>query len=611
MCGIFVVINHEETSFSLSDFRKSIDLIGHRGPDNSGYFSDDYCFMGHTRLSILDTNEHANQPFFYSDLVLVYNGEIFNYIELKEELISKGYTFDTTSDTEVVIKAFDKWGEECFEKFNGMWSLAIYNKNQKKVIVSRDRFGQKPLFILKRDDKSTFIGSEIQSLAPYSEYKINYHSIQSYLKEGNYQENHSETFFAFVHDFPKAMYVVFNSDKIEKTKQFWMYPSKSLKKVTKSTYSEFRDLFDNAVRIRLRTDVPYGILLSGGLDSTIVAEVAQKLKLNDEKVSAYTYSSEDKDDELKYAKIIAEQNSLSLNVATQDDNPNHYIQRLKKLVRHLGKGHSSPAIVSVDYLYELAKKGNTKVVLDGQGADELLSGYRTDYILRLYIALIRLNFKEAKAILMKIKDYGVKNNIVYFIRQVAPPSLRTVMRTMHGYEGFFRSVKKYNYNPFGQIKINKNKSLINRYWINYHNIGLENLLYYGDIIAMRHSVENRSPFLDHRLVDFVFEYSDDLTMRNGVEKYPLKTFPEFKKNEDILERPKIGFSSDIKKQTKELMVAQLKESPILEWPIFSQKFRNVINGNDLLQPKFERFLFRCFQVHLWNEIFIETNKGST
>ncbi len=169
ICGIFVAFNYNNREFSEAEFISATSQVSHRGPDNFDFISDGKCFLGHTRLTIIDLEKGANQPLYFQNLIIVYNGEIFNYIELGEELIALGYSFDTNSDTEVAIKSYHKCGGDCFSKFNGMWSLAIYDKNKVSIIAARDRFGQKPLFVLQEEDSIFFVSESFTTCAIFKQ----------------------------------------------------------------------------------------------------------------------------------------------------------------------------------------------------------------------------------------------------------------------------------------------------------------------------------------------------------------------------------------------------------------------------------------------------------
>lgn len=616
MCGIFVAIKKSDKGvLPYDNCKKATECTHHRGPDNIGFFNDDLCFMGHNRLSILGLENNSNQPFEFNNYIIVYNGEVFNYIEIKDILIKKGYTFLTNSDTEVILKAYIEWGEDAFKEFNGMWSLAIYNKENKKLIVSRDRFGQKPLFTGEKNG-CLFFFSEPQQFHQIKKTKPNYDLIRRFIREGNYDKNDRKTFFSNVEEFPKACNFTLINNKV-KIKRFWSYPRSIEKRNSNKFVKEFNELLKDAVSIRLRADVDVGLLISGGIDSTIIASLVREEVGKDKKILAYSYSSDDEYDESNFAKIISKELKLHTSFLKQDYNGENYIARLKSVVRNLGRGHSSPAIISIDYLYQEARKDGLKVILDGQGADELLGGYKQYFIHIIFEQLSKFHFKQAYSNLKAMTKVGKHHNyggvygiflvFILFIRENLPEIFKKLMRTIYGYEKVISSVKIMKEESILDFETDKNlnPNLVNRHLIGQHTDGLENLLYYGDIVAMKNSVENRSPFMDHKLIEFAFESDEYLKVYNGIEKYVLRNNKHYDKFFDILNRDKIGFSSNIRHETKEIMINQLSNSPILYWPIFKKKnIKKWILSGEALSKKYERFLFRVFQVHLWNQIFI-------
>jgi asparagine synthase (glutamine-hydrolysing) len=607
MCGIFAAFNiNSETDIDL--LKKINDVASHRGPDNSNIFVKDNCFLGHRRLSIIDLDDRSNQPFKFKNRVIIYNGEIFNYIEIKNKLIDVGYTFSTTSDTEVVIKAYDFWGEDCQNQFNGMWSFAIYDDIKKTLFISRDRFGQKPLFYLLLDNIFYF-ASEVQQLT-YLKKKPNYKVIQEFLKEGGYDSN-GRTFFEDIFEFPKAHSALVNTKNQVNTKRYWDYPIKDNGKIDKNSYVEFNNLLEDSIKLRTRSDVDIGFLLSGGIDSTIVTYIAHKYLKNKKEAIALNYSSKNLYDEKIYAKKIIQELNLSFHSCTQDTEPNLFINRLKNIVKHLGRGHSSQAIVSVDYLYEYISKKNIKVALDGQGADELLAGYESYHISLLFQYLINLEFKNIYFLTLDLFKFGASKSLLIWLRMILPEKLKKIGRWFYGYEKFFVTYKKYK-KEVQIIKMIKSKikpsNYLNKFLMKQHKKGLENLLFYGDIIAMKHSVENRSPFMDHRLVEFSFSKNHRLKVERGVNKYVLKKNEGYIKFKDILNRKKIGFNSEIRKNTKSLMIQKILNSKIFEMPIFSKKLKKNFEKGLFMKDKYEGILFRIFQIYLWSDIFLDNKK---
>lgn len=605
MCGIFAAFNIRSGEFIERDFGNAVLAAAHRGPDNTGHFKNGDCYLGHNRLSIVGIEPNGNQPFRVNNRVMVFNGEIFNYIELRDELIGLGYVFETRSDTEVVLKAFDHWGVSCFAKFNGMWALAIYDEDKKTLTVSRDRFGQKPLFVLQRNGATCF-ASEISQLAPLSDKAIDFELIQKFLKEGTY-EGDGRTFFKSIEEFPKAHYAEFSGNNQCEAIRYWDYWSGDIKDVTDHCFQEFSEILRDAVRIRLRADVPVGILLSGGVDSTIVSAFARDIVGPDATISSFTYASDDSQDESVFATKIAAKLNLSLSLNYQHVDPKEYCKTLRDIVRHMGRGHSSPAVVSVDGLYKAVSDAGIKVALDGQGADELLAGYQQYFLVIIRVFLFKGCFTQAALFFRSMIKWGFSEAVVLHFRSVLPEYLKRFGRVLYGYERFFKTFTAERGPRIirrNTIKT-RNPNAINRHLIQLHDIGLENLLFYGDIVSMKHSVENRSPFLDHRLVEFAFSRSEKLKLWNGRDKYVLRSLSEYKRFGDVLERRKIGFNSDIRPETKLAMVADLKTSPILTWPIFSVELPVFLDEGGFELPKYERLLFRLYQVHLWNEIFQE------
>lgn len=605
MCGIFAAFNHLGIKQHLTDsFKAAITIVGHRGPDNIDHFADDHCFLGHSRLAIIDLDESSNQPFRYGSLSLTYNGEIFNFEELRTELQSHGHIFHTESDTEVVIVAYAQWGVECFSRFNGMWALAIYDMVKKELVVSRDRFGQKPLFMSK-SDCGVFFASEFQQLSNLVDKDIDYGLIQRFLKEGTY-ESEGCTFLRTIQEFPKAHYLRITRKGEWESKAYWSYWSGEVATTEEATISKFSDLLNDAVRLRLRSDVPFGLLVSGGVDSTLIASYARQHIDKGKAIPAFTFSSNDTYDERVFAEAVSDRLNLELHVRHQELNPSDYKARLALLVRHLGRGHSSPAIVSIDYLYEEVASQGIRVALDGQGSDELLAGYKTYHLVVIPWYLLQGRWRQAYLVFKDLIQMGLVSNMILGLRTLLPPGLKRVMRIVYGYEKLF---KRHQQPPVGRwirfdnpVKGNRNR--LNRYLIWYHNLGLENLIYYGDIVAMKNSVENRSPFMDHRLVDLAFQHDDTLKLHDAIDKYVLRVSPSYQQFRDLLERKKIGFSSDINPATKQSMIEDLKVSPILDWPIFSSNMRKFVASPKAMLAKYERILFRFYQVHLWNEIFI-------
>ena len=607
MCGVLAC-------FSMSADKLNIDAwaglrqLGHRGPDNSDIYMDDLVVLAHSRLSIIDLNNGADQPYSYKNYRMVYNGEVFNYLELKADLLLLGYSFDTQSDTEVVIKCYEHYGPSCVEKFNGMWSFIITDISTNHCFVSRDRFGQKPLFYYQSSKGVLYFASEIQALLPYVKMVTpNLVSIASFLREGDF-DCEGNTFFEDIYEFPSAHNLEFDCSKttIISFSRYWSYP----KKVTKKGSDGFLELLEDAVDLRLRTDVSYGVLLSGGIDSTIIASLTRKIVGQEQKVAAVTYSSLDADDESVYAKEIAKALNFDISVKERSSDITQYKDRLRLLVKHLGRGHSSPAIISVDQLYSQVADSDLKVALDGQGADELLAGYKHYHVPLMMDLIKRCRWRELISLSKDFANEGPINIMIMTLRGFLTGPLKKVMRQLYGYEQLLgQSLLKNEVEKIGRFKESKdltqNSSFLNRYLEKQHRLGLSNLLYYGDIVAMVNSVENRSPFMDHRLVEYAFSCDESLKVRDGQNKVVLKDSIHYQKFETFLDRKKVGFNSPLSAELKQSMLSDLSSSPLLSNNIIDKNvFARLVSNQDIESEKMERFLFRIYQVHLWWNLFI-------
>lgn len=607
MCGVLAAFAMSSEKLNIDPWA-GINKLRHRGPDNCNVFIDDLVMLAHSRLSIIDLDSGANQPYDYKSLRMVYNGEIFNYLELKADLIQLGYSFDTQSDTEVIIKCYEHYGPSCVEKFNGMWSIIIADISTNQCFVSRDRFGQKPLFYYQSNEDILYFSSEIQGLLPYVETVTpNLASIASFLREGDFACE-GNTFFEDIYEFPVAHNLEFNCSEnvVASFYRYWNYPNQ----VTKKGDGVFLELLEDAVELRLRTDVSYGVLLSGGIDSTIISAMMRKIIGPEYKVSSLSYASLDADDESVYARQIAKALNFDISVKERTLDFARYKQRLRMLVQHLGRGHSSPAIISVDQLYSHVAESGLTVALDGQGADELLAGYKHYHFYLMMDLIIKFRWVELFLLFKDAGKEGLINILTMTLRGFLTEPFKKIIRRVYGYERLLgQSLLKYRTCKTGRFKEFSGKAVgsgfLNRYLEKQHRIGLLNLLYYGDVVAMANSVENRSPFMDHRLVECAFSSDESMKVRYGKNKAVLKNSEYYEAFETFLDRKKVGFNSPLSKELKQSMLEDLASSQLLRNGIIDIKvFSEVVSTGQISTIKMERFLFRLYQVHLWWDNFV-------
>lgn len=371
MCGIAGLINFKK-SVDFSHIREMTECLSHRGPDDTGYFIDNHLAFGFKRLSVIDV-KHGHQPMQTSDenFTVIFNGEIYNFKDVREKLKSYGYSFQTNCDTEVLLYAFSHWGSKCVDEFNGMFAFAIYDKKMKDVYIARDRLGIKPLYYAFVGDTLLF-GSEIKSILQHPGFirKANYNAISSYLTF-RYPLGEQSVFDGIKKLSPGHLMKV-NMSGIE-IKKYWEIPFiKNKEDLGEKFYlNKIRELLTRAVERRMISDVPIGALLSGGLDSSII--VALMSELSQDKVKTYSIGfEEDGYDESCYSKVVAKHcgvEHLSLTLS-QDD----YLEKIKNTVLIKDSPLSIPHEVA---LYEICKelKKYTTVVISGEGADELFGGY--------------------------------------------------------------------------------------------------------------------------------------------------------------------------------------------------------------------------------------------
>src|SRR3990172_2708884 len=471
MCGIAGIIdptlNREEGECLLE---KMLQSIRHRGPDNSSTWVEMPVLLGHNRLSIIDLSDAANQPMEYDDLVVVYNGEVYNYVEIKDDLIKKGYRFRTTSDTEVILAAYKEWGSDCVKRFVGMWAFAIWDKTKKELFCSRDRFGIKPFYYIHAGNKFYF-GSEYKplKLSPLFDNAFNYRQIsRGLLREMvSYRD---ETYFERLKVLPERSNLIFKDDRVSVSEYWDIDPSRSFQGTFDDKKHEFRELFRERVKLHMRSDVEVGGCLSGGLDSSSIASVIGKDHAGVPfKTFTIYYQGKNPMDERRWVSEVVRTypNIEPVYYSPSDDEVAASFDHAMTL--HDVPIPMSPPI-SYYFVMKVANQHRMKVILDGQGSDEYLGGYSPSF--DSLIDWSSLGF-----------DKGPE---------------------FDGKRGGGSRLKQYLYH------------------LMFSN-PLPSLLHYGDRMSMGFSIESRVPFLDHRLIEFVHSLQDKDIIFLGKTKYVLRS----------------------------------------------------------------------------------------
>ena len=369
MCGIVGIVNFNNQSVENDDIKNMMSKIQHRGPDDEGIFIDNNIGLGFVRLSILDLSHAGHQPMISNDenLVIVFNGEIYNYIEIKNEL-KYDYNFKTGTDTEVILASYQKWGKNCLNKFNGMFAFVIYNRKTKEIFGSRDRFGIKPFYYFINDDRFIF-ASEIKAILPLVKKEQNDSIIYDYLLF-NRTDHTNNTFFKNISKMQHGHYFQLKNQKVQFSK--WYDLSKRINKEKYICHNEYRKLFKDSIKLRLRADVPVGVSLSGGIDSSAITScLLNDFNLYNLNTFSGVYGKDELSDE---SEFIDSYKPLIKNMHFVTPDALMFFNDFNKFIN----AHNEPVPDTGPYIQfkvmELASK-YVKVTLDGQGADEQLAGY--------------------------------------------------------------------------------------------------------------------------------------------------------------------------------------------------------------------------------------------
>lgn len=596
MCGITGIIQKNAPITDQAELRRMNDLIAHRGPDGEGFYVDHEVAFGHRRLAIIDLSQDGKQPMSYFDrLVITYNGEIYNYIEIREELINSGYNFKSKSDTEVILAAYDYWGEDCVTRFNGMWAFAIHDKIQDIIFCSRDRFGVKPFYYTTGDESFKF-GSEIkQFLNLDGSNKANRDLIAHYLFTGMH-DHENRTFFEGILKLPPSHNLIFDL----KTKSFTIKSYYSIKKSSDET--NYSEKLINAIKLRLRSDVKVGTCLSGGLDSSTIAAIASELyhKDSSEKFNAiHAKSIESATDESAYAIQVANHSNLELHII--EPQPEDFKKYFDEVIYTQEEPFGSPSIYLQYFVMKKAKEINCKVMLDGQGGDETLLGYER------YYAPAFASFLREKGIIKALQEMVLsrKNNTKMGFLSIAKYIAGTFLINLRVH--YFRNKFKF-FIPSSIPKVFPYWELIKSHALNIFDLqtaelyttNLQALLRYEDKNSMRHGIETRLPFIDFRTVECALNLPTDQKINNGWTKYVLRVICEKYLPKSIAWRKnKLGFNAPDSSWLKEIDTfahSEILNSIILDSFIDKKKLTTLPRNN--LQ-----ITWRLLNIASWERIY--------
>ncbi|MEQ1828803.1 MAG: asparagine synthase (glutamine-hydrolyzing) [Pirellula sp.] len=616
MCGITGYLNVDGAPAIASEIEKMVALIRHRGPDAEAWKVDRHVALGHTRLAIIDLQPESNQPFnsVCGRYCLVYNGEVFNYIELRAELEAAGCVFRTKSDTEVVLQAYIEWGDDCVKRFNGMWAFAIYDREQDRLFCSRDRYGIKPFVYAFHNNRFLF-GSEIKPLlAVCPELKVpNYAAVAHCVKQG-YSGGLESTCFDNVKRLLPSFNLVLHRGKLTFSR-YWDYPTHADQNQDfESARERVEALLHDSVKLRMRSDVPVGITLSSGLDSTAIAHLMRRNST--ERLHSFTSSYENIESEVGVASATSSELNLDFHAVSCSELG--FLERITKIISHIESPHASSPMLPLWEIMRTAR-ASVKVVLEGQGADELFAGYLPIYfgnsvmqsLKQFRLAEAWGNLSSAYRLTASHHLLGVHYFYSNLVRSVYPGSHKLIRRYGRGdesvYIGPLRDVPDYHMPETGYYD-----DVLNRRLAKAHAVELTNLLHYGDAISMAFGIESRLPFLDHRLVEEVFSLPASFKLKDGVTKRILreatKSFvPESIRNN----RFKQGFTTPIstwfRNASEENVRSILLSDACKSRGLFdSKRLSAIIDLHMSGKRDFGPALFRWITCEIWFRQFIDT-----
>tara|TARA_B100000900_G_scaffold416215_1_gene450151 strand:- start:32037 stop:33878 length:1842 start_codon:yes stop_codon:yes gene_type:complete len=606
MCGISGYIS-DKNFLDNDNIKKTLDLMKRRGPDSQDFFQKNYqskeVALLHSRLNIIDLNSQSNQPFYDKDFILIFNGEIYNYIELRNDLKKKNYTFNTNSDTEVLLKAFQEYGEKCVDYFIGMWSFAIWDLKNKKLFLSRDPFGEKPLYYTLGHN-FFFFASEIKFIKSLckKKFEINKDKIYENIFFGYKSLNKDEsTFYKEIYSIENGTNLKIDLNlKIFKNK-YWQPKAHIKKNMSAQEAAEGTNYYlTNSLKLRMRSDVPIAFCLSGGVDSGILASHAKKTF--EKKIS--TFSIIDKDPRYNESCNInsivndldCESNSIRI-----ENQQNNFFNRLSDLTNYHDGPIATLSYYVHSYLSESISQNNYKVAISGTGADEIFTGYYDHYLLH-FEAINNTKYLEnsinswKKDVLPNLRNPYLKNPFLY----IEDPHNRDLVYEKN-FDLFKYSILKKK-KQFIEKKYS-NELLRNRMMNELTNEVVPVILKHDDLNSMYYSIENRSPYLDRDLVKFAFTIPPHLLISDGYQKKVLRDSAKGVLLDKVrLSKQKKGFNASINSvvdlKNKDVLNFIFNEkSPIIEF-VDIKKIKNEIQL-DIIPNHLSKLIFNIISTKLF------------
>jgi asparagine synthase (glutamine-hydrolysing) len=628
MCGIagFVVRTSNHTATDVPTIRRMMETIDHRGPDDRDFYSDRFATLGHLRLSIVDLST-GHQPMFNEDgnLLVVYNGEIYNHASLRPELEKSGHIYKSHSDTEAILHAYEEFGADCVTHFRGMFAFAIWDRAKRQLFCARDRLGIKPLYYYY-DGQLFAFASEIKALLVHPAISARFEAklLEEYLAFG--YTSGEETLFRGIKKLMPGCHLTLNAEGgAPVIAQYWRIPTE--KPTVERSDAEWiratRELLEESVRLRLMADVPLGMFLSGGVDSSAIAALMQRMVSEPVKTFAVGYAEEEFS-ELGYAREVAARigtDHREVKIGCSD-----FFDSLPELVWHEDEPISWPSSVSLFHVSKLASS-HVKVVLTGEGSDELFAGYsryRHQLASERHMGMYRHVPEPLRQwIRERISTSGL----------IGADLRRKLKHTVLGRSGDLQSLYLENYygafsasdvrrllkNPgddgsayapfmklFGSVP---QLPYLERLLYADQQTYLEELLMKQDRMSMAASIESRVPFLDHKLVEFASQIPVSLKLRGTTGKHILKEAVADLLPRDIIHRTKMGFPTPLKRWLLDAQCAPiydflLEEDGLLSEVIAQEPLRDLLNRHRSKSEDATDRIWNLLNLQLWGDIFL-------
>lgn len=608
MCGILGWLGDIAPADHLR-FGAALDSIAHRGPDDQGVFADGNILLGHRRLAILDLSSAGHQPMVEpeSGAVLTYNGEIYNYLELRTELEAKGHRFRSGSDSEVLLRGLIEWGDAVLPRLNGMFAFAFWDPRRRNLLVARDRFGVKPLYYRLGQEGFAFASEPKALLSLFPAHRQVAKDVLLQFLGNNLLHSSGDSFYQGIHLLQPAHFgIVRSGDRQLTTAQYWNYPSDSPNETDPATaVEEFDALFTDSVRLRLRSDVPVGLTLSGGLDSTGILAAANRI--SDRSLISFTSVYSEKDQgELSWAKAATEGGKSSLVAVAAP--PDQWLETMQKITWHMDAPGYSPAVYPLWFLMQRARQDKVIVLLEGQGADEALAGYPQ------YAALALIDsWSKNASIGSRLRETGERLGgladtftwpwtLAWLARELSPTALRWY-RHRQGMSSLLRSgvtIPADAMPPTGQ-----GDRVTQRLLQDHSRNILPGLLHYGDAISMAHGIESRHPFMDYRLVEWMFRMPTAIRSRADETKWVLREYLRKHGQKRIGDRKdKKGYPTPVAswligEQALQVEDILLKRPSLLHEWVDPAKVRALLDRNKHGSQTASHHLYKLLSTHMW------------